>query len=60
MPDAALSVQDDLHAARTRWLAWLGGERRVAPLTVAAYERDTRQFLSFLARHCGGSNGCAK
>jgi integrase/recombinase XerC len=60
MPDAALSVQDDLHAARTRWLAWLGGERRVAPLTVAAYERDTRQFLSFLARHCGGSPGLAE
>ncbi|MBS3647933.1 tyrosine recombinase XerC [Pseudaminobacter sp. 19-2017] len=35
----------------------LGKERRMSPLTVDAYERDTRQFLQFLTGHCGGPVG---
>ena len=36
-----------------RWLAHLGAERRMSPKTVEAYERDVRQFLSFLTEHTG-------
>jgi integrase/recombinase XerC len=41
-------------AERQAWLAALRGERRLSALTVDAYERDTRQFLTFLAMHAGG------
>jgi integrase/recombinase XerC len=41
-------------AARQEFLAWLAHERRSSPLTVAAYETDTRQFLAFLTDHLGG------
>ncbi len=41
-------------AAREAFLAWLAGERKASPLTVAAYGRDTAAFLGFLALHCGG------
>jgi integrase/recombinase XerC len=37
-----------------RWLAYLGGERRMSPKTVEAYQRDVNQFLSFMAEHRGG------
>jgi len=47
----------DLAAARRDWLAHLADERRLAALTVAAYERDTRFFLDFLAVHLGGAPG---
>jgi integrase/recombinase XerC len=39
--------------ARTRFLAWLGAERRAARLTVAAYAADLAQFLGFLTSHLG-------
>ncbi|MBJ3776111.1 tyrosine recombinase XerC [Acuticoccus mangrovi] len=39
--------------ARTAWLAGLAA-RGLSANTVAAYERDTRQFLAFLAVHQGG------
>ncbi|MFC5384875.1 tyrosine recombinase XerC [Aquamicrobium segne] len=48
-----ISAKPDLQAARTEWLASLAGERRLAALTVDAYERDTRQFLQFLTGHLG-------
>lgn len=40
-------------AARKNWLDFLLEARRVAVKTVEAYERDTRQFLSFLCQHLG-------
>jgi len=54
-----VSARPDLAAARAEWLSALAGERRLATLTVEAYERDTRQFLQFLTGHCGGAPGIA-
>ncbi|AWM26776.1 tyrosine recombinase XerC [Sinorhizobium fredii USDA 205] len=39
---------------RQRWLASLAEERRLSGKTVEAYERDTRQFLTFLTGHLAG------
>lgn len=47
------SPSTSARAARETWLAWLANERRTAPLTVAAYRRDTDSFLGFLTRHLG-------
>ncbi len=52
-----IPARDDLHAARGDWLKSLARERRLADLTVEAYERDTRQFLIFLTGHLGGPPG---
>ncbi|MGB3502931.1 MAG: tyrosine recombinase XerC [Mesorhizobium sp.] len=52
-----INAREDLHAARGQWLKSLARERRLASLTVEAYERDTRQFLTFLAGHFGGPPG---
>lgn len=43
----------DLLAARQAWLNRLMREKRYSLHTFDAYERDTRQFLGFLARHLG-------
>ncbi|RLQ89066.1 tyrosine recombinase XerC [Notoacmeibacter ruber] len=43
----------ELLAARSEWLKSLAEERRVAELTINAYERDTRQFLAFLTAYHG-------
>lgn len=48
-----LPAAPDLVEARAAWLAALGAELGRSPATVEAYERDTRQFLRFLARHLG-------
>ncbi|TCT45012.1 tyrosine recombinase XerC [Martelella mediterranea] len=40
-----------LLALRQEWLGVLMGERRLAENTIEAYERDTRQFLTFLCQH---------
>jgi integrase/recombinase XerC len=45
-PDAADAVR--------RWRRNLAGERRLAPKTVEAYDRDVEQFLRFLTVHLGG------
>lgn len=44
----------DVVAEQRRWLAQLTEERRLADKTAEAYERDLRQFLSFLTLHLGG------
>lgn len=54
MNDILIMADETLLAERAAWLAALGEERRLSTLTVEAYERDTRQFLLFLARHRGG------
>ncbi len=41
------------------FLDWLAGERRAAPLTVAAYRRDVGFFLGFLTGHLGAEPALA-
>jgi integrase/recombinase XerC len=43
----------DLLAARAAWLDLLENGKRYSLLTVEAYERDTRQFFTFLVHHLG-------
>jgi integrase/recombinase XerC len=45
----------DVAAELIRWLSYLGAERRLSAKTLEAYERDVRQFLTFLAEHLGGA-----
>src|SRR5499426_4030069 len=54
-PAPALAfAADEVADEFTRWLAYLSTERRMSPKTVDAYERDVRQFLTFLCGHLGG------
>lgn len=39
---------------RTDWLNAIANERRMAEKTVEAYERDLRQFLTFITAYVGG------
>ena len=48
-----LEATPQLLSSRKDWLEQLQKTRRVAKLTVEAYERDSRQFLSFLCQHLG-------
>nr|WP_210289943.1 tyrosine recombinase XerC [Rhizobium sp. BK196] len=43
-----------LMAERSAWLENLARERRLSGHTLDAYERDTRQFLTFMTGHLGG------
>jgi integrase/recombinase XerC len=66
MQQFLIPAKPDLQAAREGWLAMLSRERRLAVLTLDAYERDTRQLLHFLTSHLGGaralpmSGNCAR
>ena len=53
MPLARFAATDDLRAAIGLWVAWLTGERRASPHTVAAYGRDLAFFLDFVTEHVG-------
>ena len=57
MQQFLVTARGDLASARQDWLRALGTERRLAKLTLEAYERDTRQFLYFLTGHVGGPPG---
>jgi integrase/recombinase XerC len=57
MNEILIPAKPDLAQARLDWLNGLAKERRLSPLTVDAYERDSRQFLLFLTRHLGGPPG---
>lgn len=50
---ALLYAKPDLLAQREAWLQHLSAERRLASHTLAAYERDLRQFLAFQTDHLG-------
>jgi integrase/recombinase XerC len=52
--DILTFMSGDLSRARLAWLESLASERRLSARTLDAYERDTRQFLQFMARHLAG------
>lgn len=52
-PPLLLPITTELNILRQAWLAHLGETRRLSSHTVEAYERDSRQFLQFLAIHLG-------
>nr|WP_316656687.1 tyrosine recombinase XerC [uncultured Gellertiella sp.] len=54
MNDLLILADPDLLSQRQAWLSGLSDERRLAAKTLDAYERDTRQFLTFLTGHLGG------
>lgn len=59
MQEFLVNGKSDLIAARQAWLRELAHQRRLAALTVEAYERDTRQFMQFLTGHLGNPPGIA-
>ncbi len=54
MNELLIIAAPDLAAKRHEWLESLNNERRLSPNTLDAYERDTRQFLTFLTGHLAG------
>jgi len=50
-------IAPDIAAEISRWLRFLGAERRMSDKTLEAYGRDVGQFLDFLAEHLGGAPG---
>ncbi|GAB5374453.1 MAG: tyrosine recombinase XerC [Acuticoccus sp.] len=54
MEQAVPYLDETVRRARADWLAALTARRGLSAKTAEAYERDTRQFLAFLARHLGG------
>jgi integrase/recombinase XerC len=45
----------DVVAEISRWLVYLGTERRMSAKTLEAYRRDVAQFLNFLTDHLAGT-----
>ncbi len=54
MNELLIIADPGLMAERSAWLDSLARERRLSEHTLDAYERDTRQFLTFLTGHLGG------
>jgi integrase/recombinase XerC len=52
---STLAAAPDVAAEISRWLGYLGNERRISPKTLEAYARDVGQFLGFMAGHLGGA-----
>ena len=50
-----LVASPDVTAEISRWLGYLGAERRMSPKTLEAYARDVDQFLGFLTEYLGGA-----
>ena len=59
MEQFLIPARPDLAEARAEWLKALAAERRLSPLTLDAYERDTRQFLHFMTGYNGGAPAIA-
>ncbi|MDR9773920.1 tyrosine recombinase XerC [Rhizobium hidalgonense] len=54
MNELLVIADPSLMAERAAWLENLARERRLSEHTLDAYERDTRQFLTFLTGHLAG------
>lgn len=54
MNELLIIAAPDLTEKRKEWLEGLASERRLSQNTLDAYERDTRQFLTFLTGHLAG------
>ncbi len=48
-------MSEPAEVLRARWLEYLRHERRLSPLTLAAYGDDVASFLGFLTLHRGGA-----
>ncbi|HKR20458.1 MAG TPA: tyrosine recombinase XerC [Stellaceae bacterium] len=59
VPLVRFAASQELIEAIALWQAWLTGERRASPHTIAAYGRDLAGFLDFLVAHRGGVPGLA-
>lgn len=54
MNELLIIADQRLMTERAAWLENLANERRLSQNTLDAYERDTRQFLTFLTGHLAG------